>query len=298
MELSSQQHRNYTQNGFLILPKFFTEQELVPLKAWISRLVNELATYLLAEGKIKSTYADKPLSTRLIWIEKEYPLASVCIHSLGEFSHELHEFSLQKPMISLIETLLGKSPGLHPVWNLRAKTPQNPLATVPWHQDTAYLQTGSESISQITTWVPLFDVTLEQGPLVFIKGGHSQAKVYPHQLESGSGHPDSWYLKIAEDNLPKGEHIFCPVPAGSLVLFNQLIPHCCLENFSKLIRWTIDLRWQDPSLSNGMGAGKECLPIKSSMEQWDKWGKQKRAGQNLDTYNTTISGPWLDRWKV
>ena len=297
MILNDQQHQSYLQNGYLILPKFFSKEELNPLKQWISRLVDELASHLLKEGLIADAYSDKPVETRLAWIEKEYPLASVCIHSLGAFSHELQEFIIHKPMIKLIESLLGTTPALHPVWNLRAKTPRNPLATVPWHQDTAYLQAGSHHIPQISTWIPLFDVTVDQGPLVFIKEGHTQAKVFPHQLESLTGHPDSWYRNIKNDDLPKGQQEVCPVKAGSLIIFNQLIPHCCLENHSQTVRWTIDLRWQDPNLPNGMGGGKECLPVLSTKEQWSKWGNIKRPGQNPSTYNPSIKGPWLDRWK-
>ena len=297
MKLINQQLQDYMQNGFLILPNFFHESKIQLLKVWIARLVDELASYLYSQGKISETHSDKELLSRLAWIEKEFPLAAVYLHSLGEFSDELRQFILQKPMIELIESLLGSTPGLHPVWNIRAKTPQNPLATVPWHQDTAYLQTGSERIPQITTWIPLFDVALEHGPLVFIKGAHKQQTVYKHSLENLTGHPDSWYLNITEENLPQGEHTICEVPAGSLVIFNQLIPHCCLENYSEIVRWTIDLRWQNPDLANGLEGGKPCLPVNASIAQWQEWGKIKRPGQKANSYNPSIKGPWLDRWR-
>ena len=35
----------------------------------------------------------------------------------------------------------------------------------------------------------------------------------------------------------------CEVPFGSVLFFNNLIPHQSMENYSETIRWSLDLRW-------------------------------------------------------
>ena len=45
--------------------------------------------------------------------------------------------------------------------------------------------------------------------------------------------------------------VTCEVPFGGMVLLNNCIPHRSLENFSDKIRWSLDLRWQDPNKPTG-----------------------------------------------
>lgn len=70
----------------------------------------------------------------------------------------------------------------HPVWNLRCKTPDQEQATVPWHQDAAYLAeeagtlrcllfgaltrawlSQASTVLQPTAWIPLIDATVKNG---------------------------------------------------------------------------------------------------------------------------------------
>jgi len=301
MTLTPQQKKALNSDGFLILPDFFSPAEISPVCTWIDTMVDDLSRHLVSKGLIKETYEDKPFRERLIWIEKEYPQASVCIHSLGVFGPALLALATKSKLIRLVQSILGPDIGLHPVWNIRAKTPENPLATVPWHQDTAYLLPDSEKTPQITTWIPLVNIRRENGPLVFVKGGHRSGHVFPHRPEHLKGDPQSWYLYIDEKDLPTGERPLCQVQAGGLILFNQLIPHCCLENVSDHIRWSLDLRWQNPRLNNGMGHHKPCLPLSGNTDHkapsnWKGWALQKRPGQSPEGYSSTLSGPWLKRW--
>ncbi len=120
--------------------------------------------------------------------------------------------------------------------NLRTKTPNNPLVTVPWHQDTAYLKPGAEKTFQPTAWIPLIDANKENGCIQVIKGGHASGKVLDHLCCTGS----SWYISIDEktlfETLGSSEIVTCEVPYGGLLLLNQLIPHKSLENLSNKIR--------------------------------------------------------------
>ena len=37
-------------------------------------------------------------------------------------------------LLNIMEQLVGPEVAGHPVWNLRVKTPNNDMTTVPWHQ--------------------------------------------------------------------------------------------------------------------------------------------------------------------
>ncbi len=202
--------------------------------------------------------------------------------------------------------MIGPEIAGHPVWNLRAKTPINPLATVPWHQDTAYLAPGCENTFQPHAWIPLVDATGDNGTLQVIRAGHRDAQVFTHRPENRNGHPDSWYLVIPDEHLPAGEIVTCEVPKGAMLLLNQLIPHRSTENYSNTIRWSVDLRWQRPHEPSGFEGVKTCIRMRSADPDfhfdWGAWRRQNRIADAMperdprDTLDTTVTGPWLDRW--
>ena len=170
------------------------------------------------------------------------------------------------------------------MWNLRSKTPLNPLATVPWHQDTAYLAPGAEHTLQPTAWIPLIDANAVNGTLQVLRGGHRSGKVFRHRP---SGRQESWYLCIADEDLPEGEVVTCEMPMGSLLLINQLIPHRSTENFSDKIRWSVDLRWQRPDEPSGFEDVKECILMRTARVanyriDWTAWAKKNRIADAMD----------------
>lgn len=66
-------------------------------------------------------------------------------------------------------------------------------------------------------------------------------QVLPHHLERNrkgksshseqeEGDQNSWYLYINEDDLPPGERVDCEMKLGSVVFFNNTIPHCSGDN--------------------------------------------------------------------
>ena len=126
------------------------------------------------------------------------------------------------------EQLLGPEVAGHPVWNICSKTPDNPLATVPWHQDTAYVSEGSEKTPQPTAWIPFLNADAINGALQLMRGGHRSGQVFPHHLERESptagfvSKGGSLYLEIDDGKLPDCEIVTVPVPFGSVLLLNQL----------------------------------------------------------------------------
>lgn len=66
------------------------------------------------------------------------------------------------------------------------------------------------------------------------------------------------YVDLSRDKMveelgvdPEENGVVCEVPLGSVLLLNNLIPHRSLDNMSNAVRWSLDLRWQDPGQPTG-----------------------------------------------
>jgi hypothetical protein len=311
MTLSRQQREQYQEEGFLIVPDFLSREELQPVMDEVDGLVDSLANRLYRAGKIQNRHEDAGFYTRLSRLEEEFPGAAVLIHIGGILGPALAELWSSPRLLDVVEQMIGPEIAGHPVWNLRSKTPKNPLVTVPWHQDTAYLAAGSEATFQPTAWIPLIDADRTNGTLQVLRGGHKSGRVLRHHLENRTGHKASWYLYIDEADLPAGDVVTCEMPLGSVLFLNQLIPHRSTENFSPNVRWSVDLRWQRPGEISGFEGIKDCILMRTAQDpnyriDWSRWANQNRItdafleqpeAQQEEEFNTMVSGPWMLRWE-
>ena len=96
---------------------------------------------------------------------------------------------------------------------------------------------------------------------------------------------------------------------GSVLFLHQLVPHRSLENYSDEVRWSVDLRFQNPLDEAGFHTGLVAPIImrKSSepdyLPDWDSWfkGYEKehtkfRGRSEKDEFDSTLEGAWLERW--
>jgi len=350
MPLTNTALDQYFADGSLIVRDLFSEAELQPAIDAINEKVDALAERLYASGTIENKFEREGFLTRLTKLEQAFPGAATLIHTGGILPQTFIELWGGKKLLDIIEQVLGPEIAGHPVWNLRSKTPHNPLATVPWHQDTAYLAEGSEDTFQPTAWIPLVDANKVNGCMQVIRwtagdgcptaGGTpaprverpgtpalrverpspaavgqasppDHSTVYPHKLENTRGNKDSWYLYIDEADLPNGEIVTCEMPKGSVLLLNNLIPHRSTENFSDIIRWSIDLRWQRPGEPSGMEGIKEPILMRTASDpnykpKWKEWAAVSRQvglkdvlaerDRPISEADGIVTGPWMARW--
>lgn len=347
--LAPEQVYQYYTDGYLILDNIIPQSLIDGCKDDINGLVDQLAHKLYANNLIKNKHENAGFYQRLSLLEEEFPGASVLLHKFGKLNTKdtksiIDTWSFDG-LTSVAEQLLQLDPSLkakyknskngtinmkgksnysysysynkdcglaaHPVWNLRCKIPNNEESTVPWHQDTAYVDSKAWGTHQLTAWVPLLNATIETGCMQLIKGGHLNGNVATHTSCSGN----TWYVDLAEDvlrceiiqdkpylrylkknpnsntnenEIDLNDYITtCEVAEGSVLLLNNVIPHRSLNNFSDKIRWSIDLRWQNYNESSGFDHVKDLLLIKSYDKQfnqiypnykpdWDHWDKVNR----------------------
>ncbi|GDY12760.1 L-proline 4-hydroxylase [Planctomycetota bacterium] len=306
--LSSAQLAAYHSDGFLLVRDLFTAADLQPVMDEIAGKVDRLAARLVEAGRLKYPHANAGFFERLTLIERDCPGAATLLHTQGILEPALAQLWSDPRLLDIMEQLLGSEIAGHPVWNIRCKTPDNALATVPWHQDTAYLAEGSETTFQPTSWIPFLNATGLEGTLQVIRGSHT-GKVFRHVLErEAGGAAGSWYLEILPGECPAGDQVTVDVPFGSVLLLNQLVVHRSTENRSKRIRWSVDLRYQRPSEPTGMDVIAPPVVLRSRRPgftgiDWSPLMGVNR-GEKLQGFSisdpaqaaSSIRGPWMDRW--
>ncbi|XP_074641481.1 uncharacterized protein LOC141899211 [Tubulanus polymorphus] len=307
-QLSSQQIQHYFSEGFLVVDDFFdVVNELDPCRDAINEFVDELADVLYANGKIKDTYKSASFFERLTLIENEYPGANVILHKFGEMPEIIRKLWSNDRLLNIIEQLIGPDIAGHPVWNLRTKTPKNTTSTVPWHQDVAYLDRDSYIVHQPTAWIPFLDADESNGCLQLIRAGHRKGLIAKH---TGCW-KNTWYVELDEKEMEKTlgvsvekDIVTCPVKYGSMILFNNMLPHRSLPNRSDKIRWSVDLRWQTPLQPYGFHGLKDGLPMRSVSDptlkiDWDSFfGPRRQFKLKNDGSDTINPGPWINTWEI
>ena len=99
----------------------------------------------------------------------------------------------------------------------------------------------------MTCWIPLVDATIANGCLYVLPKSH-RSGVYRHYTGGQGG-----YLEIAREDLPTPEPVACPMHAGSVLFMTNLTPHTSFENNTDIVRWSVDLRYQDAEIPNNIG---------------------------------------------
>ncbi|KAL4238057.1 hypothetical protein ACF0H5_002768 [Mactra antiquata] len=310
--------RQYFEQGYLVIPKFFTKEELEPCLKTTEELVDKFAKKLFEAGKIKSLYEELGLFKRLIKLEEDFPGANVILHKVPNMPMGYRKLWANERLLNLIEQIIGPDIAGSPVWNLRTKTPQNEATTVPWHQDNAYLDNQSYNMLVPTAWIPLLDANVDNGCLQMAEGGHRSGHTAKHQCCWGG----TWYVQLDEEEMktklgvnPEKDIKSCPVPFGGMVLFNNLTPHRSLPNVSNDIRWSLDLRWQRASDPDGLWGLKKPVVMRTKdnpnleidwtdFDAVDRHSQQKKSvEEDLDNtedpdFDTTLPGPWMKKWEI
>ncbi|XP_074649271.1 uncharacterized protein LOC141904564 [Tubulanus polymorphus] len=310
-QLPIEKIKQFFEEGYMVIEDFFTKEELDPCVEAINALVDDLAEDLYKNGKIKNKYKEYGFKQRLTKLNKEFPGANiVLIKKYGVLPQPLKDLWTNERLLNVVEQLIGPEIGGHPVWNIRVKCPQNEATVVPWHQDSAYLDTDSYNVLQPTAWIPFLDANANNGCMQLARYGHKSGKIATHTCCDGQ----TWYVTLSEEEMEKTlgvdlkkDIITVPVPYGGLLMFSNVLPHQSLPNISDEIRWSIDLRWQRPDHPYGFYGVKDGILMRTSADpdykiDWTKFDGVNRNKAHIieehDDYDTTVTGPWMDRWNL
>jgi ectoine hydroxylase-related dioxygenase (phytanoyl-CoA dioxygenase family) len=107
----------------------------------------------------------------------------------------------------------------------------------PIHQDVNSMRTEN----CVNCWIPLQDVTAENGALRIWRGSHEIGPIRADEKELN----ESGYESIPISMVKEYEEHHCSIDAGSVLFFHPYLVHASSTNRSNHIRWTNIIRYDD-----------------------------------------------------
>jgi hypothetical protein len=271
--ISADQLRQFEQEGYLLVKGLLDPvEDLDPVIAEYTEVLEQLAGELFADGVISSTYGDLPFSERFIAVVRES----------GQVHQQYFDFSLpqngvegdtpfwagpavfrmlsNERLLDAAECFVGPEIYSNPVQHVRLKSPEhvNPVneatgavqnGVTPWHQDTGVVLPEADETNMLTVWFPLTASTIDHGCLKVVPRSHHGGLVRhcpggPHGLE------------IPENLHDKAGAIPMPMERGDVLFLTRLTIHSSLPNISDEVRWSFDLRYHPI----GQPTGRSMFP--------------------------------------
>ncbi|MCL4694332.1 MAG: phytanoyl-CoA dioxygenase family protein [Candidatus Hydrogenedentes bacterium] len=232
----------FHERGYLVVDSVFSDADLQPAIDELTGEVNRRARALVEQGQLSQTYEEAGFERQLALISRETDELAVSIWNGVLSGPGIFHILSHPALLDIAEVFCGPEIIASSVYRLRPKIPNYGYGAVPWHQDSGYLEPYCDDALVITVWLPLVHADESNGCLWVIPGSH-RFPVAKHRL-----HASGKYLEIANDDLPPGEPVVCPVPKGGVLLMTNRTIHGSYENASDIVRWSMDLRYQSAAL--------------------------------------------------
>ena len=254
MTLTRTELEHFHDLGYLVKEGVYTRTDLQPLKDGLTKVIDDTCASLQREGLLGAeTFADAPFETRLgKFFNIDETLGERIVGQImgmgggGYKERAMLDFLRHPALIGCIESLVGPEIIGSSVYRVRPKAPGYRRGSVPWHQDSGYFLPHCDEDLIVTCWIPLVDATAANGCMHVIPKAHT-CGIYRHHTGGQGG-----YLEIGPDELPEPEPVVCEMGAGAVLFMTNRTPHASFENTTEVVRWSVDLRYQDADLPNNV----------------------------------------------
>ena len=249
MVLSLKEVNDFKQKGYLVQEGVYTDSDLDLLRQGLMAAIQNKCHQLMEQGLLDQDFSHEPFETRLTRIYQHNEEAGRQI--LGAIWSGIFDGPgilkalRHPPLIDRVSDLIGPDLVATSIYRIRPKVPGHLQGEVPWHQDAGYSMAHCYNYEMITCWIPLVDVDRNNGCLWLIPAQHHLG-IIEHYTDGHAG-----YLEIASEDLPIGA-IPIEISAGSVLMMTGMTPHASFENKSDIVRWSIDLRYQDFSVPSNI----------------------------------------------
>ena len=277
MILSEEQAKQWEEDGYLLLKQAISLPIIEGVRQLFSKMVDCIISELKSEGLVENEGKNLPFETRLLKVAGTHANRfgrSWRNQVAGKAVYELHH---AEPLVTAIGEITGTDVIGHPVFNARPKLPNQQLTVVPWHQDSGYFGTQSESALIPAGWIPLVPVDETNGCLQVVAGSH-KIGLLNHHTEDREGR----FLEVLDSLIDESKVITCPMETGDALLFHNLTLHRSVAHtIDNLIRWAIDIRyvrddddagaiyWKDPNFQWIIRSRtKPITPLNDWLEKW------------------------------
>ena len=287
MRLLDSQISSFYEDGYLLLEDWLDEGDLRPVIEEYSTIIDERAQRLYQEGKVSSLYADEPFTRRLVCLAAEAPEAADNLDIMQARGESAFNFLKNPKILDLAESFVGSEILCNPIQHIRATLPHgnNLKGPTPWHQDAGVCWPETDSYFMLTVWVPIVDVTLDNGCLEVLPGSHK------HGLRKHVFSPHGLDIPLEERPPIKPKPL--PVRAGDILVFHNYTMHHSLANKTDTVRWSFDLRYHDAYQPTGrpyypaflMRSESRPDALQTDFENWcQRWEFSLQYSQGAQPY--------------
>ena len=243
MPLSAEQMERFDRDGYLVVDRLFSDEELAPLIDEICAEVDVRARHLHAQGVITDLCEGEPFESRLARLNDQTPVLARQIWNGILNGPAVFDVIGHPRLLNVAEQMCGPELIASAVYRLRPKVPSHELSAVPWHQDAGYTEPYCDDSNMLTVWLALVDADEHNGCMWVMPGVHK------HGIRRHAKSPETWYLTIPDEELPSDVEPVCvPVAKGGVLLLTNMTPHASFANRTDAVRWSMDLRYQDAAL--------------------------------------------------
>jgi Phytanoyl-CoA dioxygenase (PhyH) len=213
--LTEDQLATLRRDGFLLVKGLSTQEEIASLRAPFDRMFSERRGWDTGD-LFDMVGTDGP----------EQALALPQLVRTSRYEPLFRQTLLASSARAIAEQILG--PKIENDLEHAISKPPFTGAATPWHQDDAFQPKGSGIPESISIWMPLQDVTVENGCMQYIRGSNL-GPLYPHR--SPRNDPRIHGLEIVSPP-DLTNCVAVPVHAGDAVIHLSRTLHCAGVNTS------------------------------------------------------------------
>lgn len=257
-------------DGYLYLRNFLNSELVIKAQ---TEVVQDLKEQQLIE---QSSLPNQPQSTQSQPLKKiDFNISTLpAVQKLHNSDEVVHFF----------RTFLGGEVKAFDKFWVRAIGPKSKSETV--HCDIVYMGQGTQNL--YTSWIPLGDIPLTQGPLMILEKSHLLEETKSYVAWDVDKNRSK--LRFKHGVLFAGGHYSRNPPAvqkefqlrwlsadfeiGDMLIFSAYTMHCALDNNSEFVRLSTDIRYQlasDPVDNRWIGdnpTGNKPLGLVSKIKPW------------------------------
>jgi ectoine hydroxylase-related dioxygenase (phytanoyl-CoA dioxygenase family) len=238
----------FNDRGFICIPNIAERAELVLLRTMFDRLFAERA------GRKEGMQYDM-----LGHDSEEGAPALPSIMNPINYAPELRHLRCRDNAAAIARQLLG--PRATKLFEHVILKPARQGGATPWHQDEAYGFDLGFIHRRVGIWIPLQDVTPENGCMMFLPGSH-RLGVLRHRA---FGNDPRVHALECTDGFNHAEGVACPLSAGGATVHQGRTLHFAGPNRSDAPRYAYILAFDIPP---------ERLPNRRDFS----WNREKQAG--------------------
>ena len=214
------------ENGFIIIKKLINKKEIKELLRGVETIIDHCIS-LISKKKFKN------LDQKYVWLQKRNNNLRKRGYDISRFHPSLYKVVSNKKLRSIIKDCFKGDPLVSDT-QIRINDCAN-TRLLPMHQEVY----GQISSNILTLWLPLTDVSPNNGTISYIKGSHKRGLLKSRFYIINKFKAHGTLKKLYKDS----EKTFLTLKAGDALLFHHHLIHGSEPNKSKKFRYNYIARF-------------------------------------------------------